>query len=236
MRSAADVSESWSGKRRAPSRPGLLTVALVFLAVVLMLGLVGLSASEGLLAWDVRFAYLPAAEAVLDGVSPYPELDDPILEDQKGYVYPPQLLIALLVLTLHVLGIRDARCYAAALLWVPSISGVLLANVSIPLAFALAVMWRYRDEVWPPALALGLAVSAKLLLWPMFVWMLATRRLRAMVLAVAIGLGVTLGAWAAIGFDGFGTYPDLLRRPRDSSARAGTRAPPHGIARTLRCS
>ena len=234
MRSAADVSESWSGNRRASSRPGLLTVALVFLAVVLMLGLVGLSAYEGLLAWDVRFAYLPAAEAVLDGVSPYPELDDPILEDQKGYVYPPQLLIALLpltplpvdvaailvtigmlallVLTLHVLGIRDARCYAAALLWVPSISGVLLANVSIPLAFALAVMWRYRDEVWPPALALGLAVSAKLLLWPMFVWMLATRRLRALVLAVAIGLGVTLGAWAAIGFDGFGTYPDLLRR------------------------
>ena len=64
-----------------------------------MLGLVGLSAAEGLLAWDVRFAYLPAAEAVLDGESPYPALDDPILEDQKGYVYPPQLLFALVPLT-----------------------------------------------------------------------------------------------------------------------------------------
>ena len=30
-----------------------------------------------------------------------------------------------------------------------------------------------------PAWALGLAVSAKLLFWPMYVWMLATRRLRA---------------------------------------------------------
>jgi len=234
MRSAADVSESWSGNRRASSRPGLLTAGLLFLAVTLIVGLVGLSAHEGLLAWDVRFAYLPAAEAVLDGVSPYPELDDPILEDQKGYVYPPQLLFALLPLTplpvgaaaalvtmgmlallmatLRVVGVRDLRCYAAALLWVPAISGVLLANLSIPLAFVLAVAWKYRDDVWRPAIGLGLAVSAKFLLWPMFVWMLATRRLRTIVLAVSIGLGVTLGSWAAIGFDGFGTYPDLLRR------------------------
>lgn len=212
----------------------MLTVALVFLAVTLMLGLVGLSAYEGLLAWDVRFAYLPAADAVLDGRSPYPQLDDPILEDQKGYVYPPQLLLvllplapvpvevavllvtvgmlALLGLTLHVLGVRDVRCYAAALLWVPAISGVLLGNISIPLAFALAVLWRYRNATWPPAIALGLAVSAKLLLWPMFVWMLATRRFRTTVWAVLIGLGATFGAWAAIGFDGLGGYPDLLRR------------------------
>ena len=154
-------------------------------AVVSTLGLVGLSAAGELLAWDVRFAYLPAAEAVLDGESPYPALDDPILEDQKGYVYPPQLLLALvpftplpvdvvavlttiamlalLGLTLWVLGIRDVRCYAAALLWVPTVSGYLLGNVSIPLAFALAVVWRYRDAVWPSATALGLSVSAKLL-------------------------------------------------------------------------
>ena len=234
MRSAADVSESWSGNRRSSSRGGLLTAALVFLAVTSMLGLVGLSAYEGLLAWDVRFAYLPAADLVLEGESPYPALDDAILDEQKGYVYPPQLLLALLPLTplpvgfvallatagmlvllgltLHLLGIRDVRCYAAALLWMPTISGVLLANVSIPLAFSLAIVWRYRDAVWPPAVALGLSVSAKLLLWPMLVWMLVTRRLRTIALAVAIGLGVTLAAWATIGFDGLAGYPDLLRR------------------------
>ena len=58
-------------------------------------------------------------------------------------------MLALVGLTLYVVGVRDARCYAAALLWVPAISGVLLSNVSIPLAFALAVLWRYRDAVWP---------------------------------------------------------------------------------------
>ena len=216
------------------TRPRISTIVLVFFAVSITLAVVVMSSARGWLAWDVRFAYLPAAEAVLDGDSPYPALDDPILEDQKGYVYPPQLLlalvpftplpngvvgvivaaglIALLLLTVRLLGIRDVRCYAAALLWVPSLSGVLLGNISIPLAFAAAVAWRYRDEVWQPAWALGLAISAKLLMWPLLVWTVATRRLRATAWAVAIGVGVTLAAWAAIGFDGLTGYPDLLRR------------------------
>ena len=234
MRSAADASGSWSEKPSSPSRAGLGTVALVFVATVLLIGLIALSAAEGLLSWDVRFAYLPAAESVLDGDSPYPAVDDPILEEQKGYVYPPQLVLALVPLTflpvpvvsflvalgmlalvgatLYVLEIRDVRCYAAAAIWVPTISGMLLGNVSIPLAFALAVVWRYRESVRPPAIALGLAVSAKLLLWPVFVWVLATRRLRTAALALAVGAAVTAVAWAVIGFAGLGEYPDLLRR------------------------
>lgn len=215
-------------------RPSFLTAALVLVAVMWTLAFVGFSLAEDLLAWDVRFAYLPAAEALLDGRSPYPELDDPILEDQKGYVYPPQLvvalipltplpidvvavlvtclLLALVALTLRILDVRDLRCYAAAFLWMPTTSGVLLGNVSIPLAFALAVAWRYRETVWRPAVAVGLAVSAKLLLWPVFVWMVATRRLRTVALAALLGALVTLAAWAAIGFDGLRTYPDLLQR------------------------
>jgi hypothetical protein len=234
VRSAADAPQFWSNTPRESSRPGPFTVALLFVAVLWTVGLVSMSVAQDLLAWDVRFAYLPAAEAVLEGRSPYPELDDPILLDQKGYVYPPQLLflvlpltylpvalvgvlvavglVALVVATLRLLGVTDLRCYAAAFLWMPTMSGVLLANVSIPLAFAAAVVWRYRDAVWPPAVALGLTVSAKLLFWPLFVWTVVTGRLRATVWAVAIGAGVTLAAWVAIGFDGLTGYPDLLRR------------------------
>jgi alpha-1,2-mannosyltransferase len=232
MRSAADAG-SWTVAAGA-TRRSVTTPLLVALAVAVTVGAVVASSAEGLLAWDVRFAYLPAADAVLHGHSPYPGLHDPILEDQKGYVYPPQLvllllplvplpvgvvafgfavaMVGLLLATLRILGIRDVRCYAAALLWVPAISGVLLSNVSIPLAFALALLWRYRDRVWPPALVLGLSVSAKPLLWPMFVWMLLTRRARASLLATAIGIGVTIAAWASIGFADIGEYPALLRR------------------------
>ena len=150
-------------------------------------------------------------------------------------MYPPQLVLALVPLTflpvpvvaflvalgmlalvgatLYVLEIRDARCYAAALVWVPAISGVLLGNVSIPLAFALAVVWRYRDSVRPPAIALGLAVSAKLLLWPVFVWVLAMRRLR----TAALGARDRCGGHASCPGRSSASpasreYPDLLRR------------------------
>ena len=237
MRSAADASGSWSENERSPSRPSLWTVALVFIAVLWTSAFIIFSLGAELLAWDVRFAYLPAADAILDGRSPYPALDDPILEDQKGYVYPPQLavllvpltklpidlvalvvtagMLAMLWLTLRLLGIRDVRCYAAAVLWMPVASAVLLANVSIPLALALAVIWRYRDRVREPAVALGLAVSAKLLLWPLLVWTLATRRVGTTLWALAVGASVTFVAWAAIGFDGLGGYLDLLRRLSD---------------------
>jgi alpha-1,2-mannosyltransferase len=234
MRSAADASSGWSDDRTKRAFPSPLTVVLVVLAAGITLGVVALSANAGWLAWDVRFAYLPAAEALLEGESPYPALDDPILEDQKGYVYPPQLLfvlvpltplpvgvaaalvtaglLALLVLTLRVLQVRDVRCYAAALLWMPSVSGILLGNLSIPLAFAVAVAWRYRDEVRRPAAALGLGISAKLVMWPLLAWMVATGRLRASAWAVVVGVLVTLVAWTIIGFDGLTGYPDLLER------------------------
>ena len=243
MTSAVDAPSGPAGAPRGASRRGLGTAALVFVAVTVMCGLVALSAAENLLSWDVRFAYLPAVDAMLDGESPYPDVDDPILEEQKGYVYPPQLLfvlaplaplpvelaaglvalgmIALLGLTLWILGVRDLRCYAAALLWVPAISGVLLGNLSIPLAFALAVVWRYRETTFPPGIALGLSVSAKFVNWPILVWMLATRRWRPVVAAVAIGVGVTIACWAAIGFAGLSSYPDLLQRLSDlQSARS----------------
>jgi alpha-1,2-mannosyltransferase len=237
VRSAGDASPARATADVPSSHSGLVAVALCVIAIVWTLAYVAFNFADGQLAWDVRFAYLPAAEAVVARESPYPGVDDPILEEQKGYVYPPQLVVvlvplaplpvdlvallataamlALLAGTLRVLEIRDVRCFAAVLLWMPTMSGVLLANVSIPLAFALAIGWRYRASVWPNASALGLAVSAKLLLWPMLVWMVATRRFPATFWAIVIGAAVTAGTWAALGFDGLVSYPDLLRRLSD---------------------
>jgi hypothetical protein len=217
-----------------PSSGRMAGVVLSVVAAVWVAAFLAVAFDAGNLAWDVRFAYLPAAENVLAGGSLYPDVADPILEEQKAYVYPPQLaivlapltalpvdlvavlvtasLIALVLLTLWVLGVRDVRCYAASFLWMPVVSGIGLANLSIPLALALAVAWRYRDEALSAGLALGLAVSSKLLLWPMLVWVLAMRRTRAAVVAVVSGLVVTVVFWAAIGFDGARDYPSLLRR------------------------
>ena len=63
-----------------------------------------------LLAWDVRFAYLPAADAILHGQSPYPALDDPIALEPGSTVTDVADRIH------HDLG----RSFAGARVWGPS--------------------------------------------------------------------------------------------------------------------
>ncbi|HLG09193.1 MAG TPA: glycosyltransferase family 87 protein [Gaiellaceae bacterium] len=211
----------------------LFTGVLVGAATILVMGIL-LAVRFGNPGWDSRFAYLQAAESVLEGKSPYPRVDDPILEEDKGYVYPPQLAFVFVPLTalpvdaaaaiaivtslaavlaaLAVVGARDVRCYAAVLLWAPAWNAIENANVSAALTLGVALVWRFRATLWPLATALGLAVSTKLFLWPLLVWAVATRRLRATSLAVAIGLGVTLAAWAVIDFRGLTGYLALVSK------------------------
>ena len=172
-------------------RSSLGTVVLVFFAVAITVGVVALSANANLLAWDLRFAYLPAAEAVLDGESPYPALNDPILEDQKGYVYPPQLLLALVPLTPIPVDVAAVLVTAALLPCSASrfacsasamcgatrrhCSGCLgqrrVARKRLDPARARRCCRLALPRLrWQPAWALGLAVSAKFLMWPLLVW------------------------------------------------------------------
>ncbi|MCS7006289.1 MAG: DUF2029 domain-containing protein, partial [Gaiellaceae bacterium] len=208
-------------------------MAFVALAVPWVVAFLVVAAVSDNLGWDLRHAYLPAAASVRGGESPYPALADPILEEQKGYVYPPQLavvlapfahvpdeilasavvgtLLLLAFLTLWLLDVRDPRCYAASFASLPVLSAASFANVSLPLALALALAWRYRERAGS-GLALGLAVSAKLVLWPLLVWMVGRRRWSTALVAGLSGVIVTVAAWATIGFQGLREYPALLRR------------------------
>src|SRR5207249_4195650 len=51
-----------------------------------------------------------------------------------------------------------------------------------------------------------------LFLWPVVFWLIATRRFRAAVGTACVAAGVTLGAWAVLGFDGMTAYPHLVSR------------------------
>jgi glycosyl transferase family 87 len=211
----------------------LLTGALVGAAAVSVVALLSIAGTDRL-GWDFRFTYLRAAERVLHGESPYPPLDDAVIGSGTAYIYPPQLAVLLapvswlphgllvdvafvgalaaLMGALAVLGVRDARCYAAALVWGSTSAALELLNLTAFLAFALACVWRYRSTLWPLASLLGLAIATKLFLWPLALWALATGRSRAVVRAAIIGVVVTFGSWAIIGFQGLTTYPELLSR------------------------
>jgi uncharacterized membrane protein YecN with MAPEG domain len=211
----------------------LSTGVLVAAAAISIVSLLAIAGTDEL-GWDFRFTYLRAAELVMHGDSPYPALDDAVLASGTAYVYPPQLAVVLAPLSLFptdlvvwvafaaavaslmgalaLLGVRDIRCYAAVLAWGSTSSALEMTNLSAFLALALALAWRYRASLWPLAGILALAVSTKLFLWPVLVWVAATRRYRAAVLAVGLGVAVTFSSWAVIGFADLTRYPELLRR------------------------
>jgi hypothetical protein len=120
--------------------------------------------------------------------------------------------IGAVCVALRVLGVTDRRCYGAALVSIPVLAGLGSGAFSPLLLLGVALAWRYRDR----AVLLGLAVAAvavaKMFLWPLFVWLVVTRRFRAAAIAAASATAVTLAAWGAIGFAGAREYPSLIAR------------------------
>ena len=227
----------------APTMPGsspigwrslLVTGALLAGAAVLLVGLFAASTSEerNSLAFDFRSAYLPAAEIVSDGRSPYPDVPSaPESGELTTFSYPPTLAVLLtpatvigkdgaaigavlvslsaLLAALAVVGVRDLRCFAVVVLWAPGWNALEMANLSALLALGAALVWRFRSRAVPLGATLVALVSVKLFLWPLLVWAGATRRAVAASTAALVSLLVILASWALIGFAGLTTYPDL---------------------------
>lgn len=195
------------------------------------------SIGDGSAAIDFRPFYR-AAEALLAGETPYPAADALLTASGQPYVYPPlsallsipltvlplavaEVLVmvvqVLLVLAIpYLLGVRDWRCYGILLLWPPVISAIQTGNVTLWLGVACALAWRWRDRAVPSAACLGATFAIKFFLWPLLVWLVASRRIATAALALAVGLVLLIASWATIGFDGLRGYPELLRRLEDA--------------------
>lgn len=194
-------------------------------------------------AGDFHFSYWPAGERVLAGDSPYVDPDAPEVAKAIAFVYPAlaalllapfsllprevadavftALNIASVPLTLLVLGIRDWRLYGATLLCLPVLSGWLVGNVTLLLGLGIALLWRQRDRPLAAGVLAALLVSFKLFLWPLGLWLLATRRYVAVGWAVASGLAINVVAWAVLGFDEIGRYRRLLQALADEREDLG---------------
>ena len=180
-------------------------------------------------ALDFHYEFAPAARNVLDGVSPYPDVAGGLRHIE--YVYPPLvailtlplallpsqggdwaatfLMVACVLLTLRVLGIRSLPCYAVVFIWPPTVNAIINANPSLPLALAAALAWRYRDRVVLGALAPAVAVAVKLMLWPLIVWQFARQR-RTGLLAAALAAGLLAASFAVVGFNELPRFVDAL--------------------------
>jgi alpha-1,2-mannosyltransferase len=235
---SADAVRAAPGDRAVKSERVLSFAAIAFCGVlpVIVLCLVFASTiSDGTEAIDFGQFYR-GGEAILAGRQLYPPKDALLTASAHPYpyVYPPlpALLVApltvvplevlrvafmaVLVLVvfaiLRLLGVRDWRCYGIALLWPPVIAAIQTGNPTLWFALAAALAWRYRDRVGAASAAVGTTLAVKFVLWPLLVWLAATRRLASAAWAVLIGLALLIVPWAVIGFEGFGGYPGLLRR------------------------
>ena len=116
---------------------------------------------------------------------------------------------------MRIVGVRDWRCLVLAVTTPVVVHGLYYGNVTVLLLVPLALAWRYRDRAAIAGVSVGLAIAAKLFVWPLVVWLLLTRRFRAAAWALGSSIALLLGAWAVIGFEGLRDYPALLRAVQD---------------------
>ena len=195
-------------------------------------------AAAGIAVGSDFLSFWQAGHAVLHGRSPYPALSSlPRVADPKTFapfVYPapaaywmvpfallPFALSATIflflswgavLLALRVLGVRDWRCYAATFASVPIAAGTSLGSYSPWLLLGAAAAWRWRHSAWRVGAIVGCLVVAKVFLWPLWLWLVFTRRYAAAAISAGVGVVMTLGAWSALGFAGLRDYPHLLSR------------------------
>ena len=207
--------------RRAPSPASLFraggSVALVVLAAFVLLVLL----RDETVPVDFHF-YLDAAWDVRDGENPYPEsgytpfgilwaVPFTLLPAALADLLVKGLLVAGIGATLYVVGVRDWRCYPLALLWPPCIAAVQTGNVSVHLALAAALVWRFRDRAPAAGMALGVSVALKVITWPLGVWLLSTGRRAAALWSAAAAVALFAGSFAVLGLSALSEYPDALR-------------------------
>jgi alpha-1,2-mannosyltransferase len=178
-----------------------------------------------------------AGRVVLHGGDPYPAIATlPHVADKwfAPFVYPPvaaflfaplaalpftvakflyfALNLVAVAAALRMLRVRDWRCYSIAFASAPIMEATGIGTISIPLLVVVAAAWRYRDRARAVGPLVAAAVTAKLFLWPLWFWLVRTRRWRAAAIAAGAGFAATVAAWAAIGFAGLRDYPTLLGR------------------------
>jgi alpha-1,2-mannosyltransferase len=247
---AAEELQRPAFARRLRAAHQILAILLLGIAPVALAAIVVAGSIDHRFAFDFHSLW-EAARAVRSGRNPYPPATIPALAAGEGFVYPPVVAFAALPLgllpfgvaatimvaalvgctaaTLRVLGVRDWRCYGAAYVSVAVLHDIRLGALTPLLALGLALAWQWRARA-RAVIPLALIVVAKLFLWPLGVWLLATGRARLAVRTAALALGASALGWAAIGFAGLHDYPRLLSVLADDEQARGYSLTSAGLA------
>ena len=101
--------------------------------------------------------------------------------------------------------------YGLVLLWPIVVQAWQTANLTLVIGLGIAWLWRKRDHPIVAGAIVAVLISLKPFVWPLGLWLLATRRYAAAAYAVAVGLVVNAVAWGVVGFDQIRRYEDVTR-------------------------
>ncbi|MCW3049909.1 MAG: hypothetical protein JWO74_4193 [Solirubrobacterales bacterium] len=183
-------------------------------------------------AYDFDRAFWPAGRDVLHGFTPYVDPTSPDVARGVAFIFPAvaalllapfallgrttadhvfaALNVAAALLTLRALDVRDWRLYGFVLICPAVVYGWHLANVTMPIVLGVAAVWRWRDRQVVAGLLIALLVSVKLFVWPLGVWLLATRRYAAFAWAVGASVALNVASWMVLGFDEIARFQAVL--------------------------
>jgi hypothetical protein len=193
-------------------------------------------------AVDFHHEFWPAAQRVLHGQTPYNEswMDIP-----GGVAFPYPAFTALVfvpfallshtladwlftginviaaLLTLRTLNVRDWRLYGLVMLWPSVVIGWQTANLTLVLGLGIAYLWRRRENPLVAGVLVAMLISLKPSMWPVGLWLLATRRYRALAWAVGCGLAINAVSWGLLGFNQVHGYLRVLSGVSDVAVRRG---------------
>jgi hypothetical protein len=222
---AATTSEKWRNLGRAAGTGALLLAACGLAVLSLITGFGDHNYSDFHIFWR-------AGNDVLNGNNPYPLPAVSELRAQNQFVYPAPAAVAMVPFallslpvsatlflaisiacvgaSLWIVGVRDIRCFALAAGSLPVIQGVVMGTVTPVLMLLLAVAWSKRDSTRWIAGTAAAAIAIKLFVLPIGIWLLATRRLRATVAALAASVALLAAGWLIVGMHTMTSYPHLL--------------------------
>lgn len=184
-------------------------------------------------AVDFHHEFWPAAVRVLHGANPY-GLAWQNFNGGVAFPYPALTAVAFVplallphafadalytaallgatLLTLVVLKVRDWRIFGVVLLWGPVAAAWQSANLTLLLLLGIACLWRVRHRPFVAGLLLAILVSLKPFVWPLAIWLVATRRWRALGCAAACAGALNLIAWSVVGVSQVHAYRHVVQR------------------------
>jgi hypothetical protein len=210
------ITGAGQGKAQGRDRQGMRFVLerVVFLGgpVIVLLLTVVASSRSGDFAIDFR-TVTPEMRSIWSGANPYivegmahggrfiwpaitAVLLAPLAFTPHGDVVMTGLEIVCLLAALRVFGVSDWRIYGVAAMWPATVNSVQTANLTLPVLLLVALGWRDRDKA-RGGLWFGVAAAVKLFMWPILIWLIATRRFKQLG-AAAIVLVVSLLVQAVV--------------------------------------